>query len=604
KRVIFLFLMLVFLLINVGSVSLNPGEIEAISEVDFSLIGSSLTQIKQGVYKFTATVKNNGSDAALSGSVPISWEKITYDLPLSNGIGVLDESTVNYDLNGDSDKTDTFDVTWFHNTTRPWDAVINDGTKDIHAYALNEGTTSDPGSNRTYYINGMSKFFHLGTESHSLIIATNDSASFGLGQAFIKDHPSPNFELLLISSKVNAFDFKINDDPVGQDFSSTFTAMEPYWTNTPTNASVYVVPDLGSEIAAGEETTFSCTLVAYEDITFELILIINWSPDGISRHRWISVVDVVSLQAINRPYFISVDSVFTQINTGVKQFKGVVKNIGAPATTGLVPMFWEPDYYPLALNGGDGVLDESDIGLDLDGDGNTADTFTVTWLDSPTRPCDANVDGKYVYAILDQPQSPWYNLTYNFGGQSKLFQLGSKTHCLYFADANVAEFGLCGTLREHPSPSFKLVSFANVIADDFKINGNPVNEDYSEPFVLWYPDQEVNYTTYVIPNQAFNIGTEEEITLSCNLGASETITTEVVLAINWSPDGNIRYMWRTFAEETTIEVTTTPTSTLPTTTTSPTSSETTPTVGVPGFSFLPFLLILPLLIYRKKRKKV
>jgi len=546
------------------------------------------------VYEFSVTVEHNGSDSATAGPVPIPWEKVSYDLPLTNGAGILAESTVNYDLNGDGDQIDTFDVTWSPNATRPWDATINDGIEDIHIYALDETPPGVFPSIRNPIINGMSKLFSLGSETHFLYRADNNAASFGLGEAYIHNHPGPNFELLLFSSKVTAFDFKINDNPVDLDFSTTVYSIVDYIVNPPTDTPIYVVPAETFDISPGAQTNFSCTLVAHEATTFDIGLLLNWSPDGANRYRWIPVWDIISLKAINRPHFIPVDTTLTQVESGVKELTTTVKNIGASATTGLIPVFWEPDYYPLALNEGDGVLDESDIGLDLNGDGNTADTFTVTWLDSPTRPCDANVDGKDVSAILDQPQSPWYNLTYNFGGQSKLFQLGSKTHCLYFADANVAEFGLCGTLREHPSPSFKLVSFANVIAEDFKINGNPVDEDYSEPFVLWYPDQEVNYTTYVIPNQAFNIGTEEEITLSCNLGVSETTTTEVVVSINWSPDGNIRYTWRTFAEETTIEATTTPTSTTTTTTAH----------GNPGFTVLIALLLgVPLLTQRRRKKK-
>jgi hypothetical protein len=595
KRLILLILVSLIFLLNVGTVTLSPEGIKSISNVDFSSPGYTLDSTIQGMYEFNVTVQHTGSTPATAASVPITWENVYYRLPLTNGIGVLDESIVDYDLNGDGDKIDTFDVMWDNDPIRQWDVNITDGTTDIHAYAITETSGTFP-IIRNYTLNGESKLFTLGSETHFLYSADNTAATFGLGGAYLYNHPGPNFELALYSSEVNAIDFKINGDPVEVDFSTTVKHIDDTLENVPNNAPVYVVPPDAFTISPGEQVTFSCTIIAHEATTFDFGLLINWSPDGVHRYIWVPTWDIRTLEAINRPYFIPVDTTLTQVESGVKQLTATVKNIGAPATTGLIPVFWESDYYPLALTGGDGVLDESDIGLDLDGDGNTADTFTVTWLDSSTRPCDADVDGNYVYAILDQPQSPWYNLTYNIGGQSKLFQLGSKTHCLYYADANVAEFGLCGTLRSHPSPSIKLTCFSNVSAEGFEINGNPVDEDHIEPFIFWYPDQNVNYTSYFIPDQAFGIGTEEEITFSCNLATPELTTTEVVITMHWSTDGNIRYWWRIFAQETTIETWTTTPPTTPTSTTT--------THGNPGFTvFIAVLLVVPLLAHKRRKKK-
>ncbi|MFX0172306.1 MAG: hypothetical protein ACFE9L_10325 [Candidatus Hodarchaeota archaeon] len=594
KRLLILALVCLIFILNVGSVTLSPEGIESISNVDFSTLDYTVDTTIQGIYEFSVTVEHSGSDPATTASVPIAWENVYYRLPLTNGVGILDESIVDYDLNGDGDKIDKFDVTWDNDPVRQWDVNITDGTTDIHAYAIMETSGTFP-IIRNYTFNGESKLFTLGSETHFLYNADNDAATFGLGGAYIYNHPGPNFELALYSSEVNAIDFKINGDPVEVDFSATVKHIDDTLVNVPNNAPVYVVPPDAFAISPVEQVTFSCTIIAHEVTTFDLGLLINWSPDGVHRYIWVPAWEIRTLEAINRPHFIPVDTTMTQVESGVKQLTTIVKNIGAPATTGQVPVFWETDYYPLELNGGNGVLDESDIGLDLDGDGSTANTFTVTWLDNPIRPCDANVDGKDVYAILDQPQSPWYNLTYNISGQSKQFQLGSKTHCLYYADANIAEFGLCGTLRSHPSPSIKLTCFSNVSAEGFNINGNPMDEDHSEPFVLWYPDQNVNYTSYFIPDQALVIGTEEEIKFSCNLVVPKTTTTEVVITINWSPDGNIRYWWRTVVQETTIETwTTTPTSTTTTTTAH----------GNTGFSILiTVLLVVPLLVHKRRKKK-
>jgi hypothetical protein len=232
----------------------------------------------------------------------------------------------------------------------------------------------------------------------------------------------------------------------------------------------------------------------------------------------------------------------------------------------------------------------------------------VTWLDSPTRPCDANVDGKYVYAILDQPQSPWYNLTYYIDGDKskpKLFQLGTKTHCLYYANAETAEFGLDGNIWEHPSPNFLLVSFSNISAENFKINGNPVEVNYTQTSESWYPYQKANYRIYNLPNQAVEIDTEEEITFSCNLIAPEKVTTELLVVISWSQDENIKYRWKTFTQMVTIETWTTTTPTTPTTTTTTTTTTITrKSAKTPGFTVLTALLLLiPLLIQLRRRKK-
>jgi hypothetical protein len=594
-------------ILNVGSVTLSPEGVESVSNVDFDSLGYSLDSSIQGVYEFSVTVEHNGSDSATARSVPIPWEKVYYELPLTNGTGILTESTVEHDLNGDGDIVDTFDVTWYNDTIRQWDAIIKDGTTDIHAYAITETPGVFPRI-RNYSINGESKLFTLGSETHFLYSADNYTATFGFGEAYIYNHPGPNFELALYSSKINAINFKINGNPVEVDFSVTVKHIADYLVNSPTDAPIYVVPMESFDINPGEQITFSCTLIAHEATTFDLGLILNWSPDGVNRYYWVPVWDVISLEAINRPHFTPVDTTLTQVDSGVKQLMTTVKNIGAPATTGLLPAIWETLFYSLPLDGGDGTLDENIISLDLNGDGDTSDTFTVTWLDSPTRPCDANVDGKYVYAILDQPQSPWYNLTYYIDGDKskpKLFQLGTKTHCLYYANAETAEFGLDGNIWEHPSPNFLLVSFSNISAENFKINGNPVEVNYTQTSESWYPYQKANYRIYNLPNQAVEIDTEEEITFSCNLIAPEKVTTELLVVISWSQDENIKYRWKTFTQMVTIETWTTTTPTTPTTTTTTTTTTITrKSAKTPGFTVLTALLLLiPLLIQLRRRKK-
>ena len=245
-------------------------------------VGLGLTH----VYQFNATIQYDGYPAR-QGTVPISYENEYYDLPLINGVGTLDESIVDLDLNGDGDKTDTFGVTWFHNETRQWDAIINDGGNDIHAYSRNEGPPENPSSIRTYYINGKSKLFQLGTETHILYNANNDVAGFGLGNAVIVNHPSPNFELYFKTTSIIATDFFINGTPAGLNY--TWSGRESVYGEIPYNYRVYVVPDYPYEIDSGEIVIFSCTLIAHETTTCDLGIIMNWSPDNNTRLIWVPV---------------------------------------------------------------------------------------------------------------------------------------------------------------------------------------------------------------------------------------------------------------------------------------------------------------------------
>lgn len=275
------------LLLNIGSGKPNVLGSNSINDVNFDLIDYFLeNSSKQGNYNFNVTVQNTG-DAATAGVVPISWENIMYSISLSDGTGTLEESAVDLDLNGDGDKTDDFGVTWFHNDTRQWDAVINDGLNDIYAYSLNEGSAENPISPRTYFINGKPKTFELGTETHTLYGANNDEAMFGLGDAKIVNHPSPNYEFL-IDSKISAADFKINGKT--PEVNHTFTGFD--WTaETKIEFTAYIISELPFEIGAGEEVTFSCTFVAHENVTSVVYFIINWSYDGNTRRVWVPVFE-------------------------------------------------------------------------------------------------------------------------------------------------------------------------------------------------------------------------------------------------------------------------------------------------------------------------
>jgi len=266
---------------------------------EFILIDSSLSSNDPGIYQFTATIQNIG-DPATAGIVPISWENIIYDLTLDNGIGTLVESDIDLDLNGDGDILDSFDVSWFHNDTRNWDAIINDGVHDIHAYSLWEGPPENRQMLRTYYINEEPKLIKLGSETHTLIFADKDSACFGLVNADIRRHPSPNFELIFEHkgsySRINATNFEINQ--VSVEVNQTHESVyHPYFSEDLWTDKVYIVPNYASEISTGEKVTFSCAFIAHETIISDIYLIMTWSPDGNIRYIYQPFGEEVSLEA-------------------------------------------------------------------------------------------------------------------------------------------------------------------------------------------------------------------------------------------------------------------------------------------------------------------
>ncbi|MFX1249975.1 MAG: hypothetical protein ACFFBQ_21500 [Promethearchaeota archaeon] len=338
KRTVILVIIVIGLGLNFGSIEPSSSELTSINQVDFSSTGYSLTETRQGVYEFSATVQHNGSDPATTGLVPIPWERVSYELALSNGVGLLNESIVDLDLNGDTDKVDSFNVTWFHNATRQWDATINDGSKEIHAYAITEspptGSAKFP-MIRNYSINGKSKLFSLDSEIHFLYRADNDWATFGLGETFIFDHPCPNFELILFSSKVTAIDFQINNKPVDVNFSTTVVQNLPYHNlvNNPTDAPIYVVPTETFDISPGELVNFSCTLVAHEATTFEVCLAVNWSPDGVTRYAWVSVWDIITLKATTSTTTTTGINDTTTTTTGINDTTTTTTGINNTTTT-------------------------------------------------------------------------------------------------------------------------------------------------------------------------------------------------------------------------------------------------------------------------------
>jgi hypothetical protein len=578
-------------------------------EPDFALNDFNLTPVQQGVTEFTVKVQNNGTGIATSGVVPIAWEKFHYELPLTNGIGTLAESVVDLDLSGDGDKTDAFTITWFHNDTRQWDATIDDGVKEIHAYSLWEGPVEKPWSNQTHLINGQSKLFQLGTETHSLYFANNTVVILGLIDARIENHPSPCFVLELDSS-ITAIDFtiKVNDDdprPVNVNYTST---REGLIGGNQRNSTLYIIADQAMVIDTEMEVEFSVTLIARENKTAFTGFALNWSPDNENRkYSWVLVEAEVPVEEVIYPYFSVVNPSVTIGDNNVQHLTATIKNYGGIATKGNVVTLWEEYDHVLMLSGGVGNLAESDVDLDINGDGDSVDNFEVRYSPSETREMDATVDGVYAYSYLEVIEGGGgaYSVISSYiNGESKLFKLGNNEHILYEADEYHADIGLNAKIVNLTGPFIQpLIWLYNLSDRDFvNVSGFKINEKHVE--LSYNSSLIVNYTgwgllcfdlkIYNFPADPSDIAPGEEITVSFTLEASKNITCMVSLLVNWSPDSITRYrtpmfgksfFWPSIILEPKL-----------TTTTSSTN-------GAMGFSFITLLaLILPVVFLMHKRR--
>ena len=303
--------------------------------------------------------------------------------------------------------------------------------------------------------------------------------------------------------------------------------------------------EVGQELQLHTENDLSTKQMVKPDDTYNIpanVIPVYGENDTRNNPRT-RVETVTSLQ----PNFETVgDPSFTPAGNLTTQLNVTVKNTGGSATVGEVPIFWETLGYELALENGEGVLKENVVDFDLNGDGDKTDSFNVTWTHNVSRPWDATVDGTYVYALDDYNESwDWSPRTYYINSEPKVFTLGSETHFLYMADNESAQFGLGATvlLKKFPSPNFELLVYSKVQVNNFTINGQPVEENLSTQYVDWTLEYIADVTACVVPNQAFDINTGEEVTFSCNITAQEPGTIGVAMVINWSPDGNTRYRW-------------------------------------------------------------
>jgi hypothetical protein len=623
KWILLSFLIIISLLFNTVSISTGSRLSTVDDEPDFVLIGDPFTSILQpGVLRITATIMNNGSAAAIPEDVSITWEDLYYELVLDNGTGMLNETDMDHDLDGDGDKTAMYNVIWFHDVNRQWDAVINGSNGEKHVYSLWEGPPESPWSNLTRDINGTSKLFQLGNQTHVLYGADNDTARFGFG-AVTMIHPGPHLELEVTSS-TSAVSTMIDGNPVEVNHTGTRKVYsEGNWSTT----TRYIISSQEFELGAGKQVSIALALMASEATTAYLGLFMNWSPDGDTRRNWKLHEAAVSIQAMDRPFFWTRDYDYTKEGTGEIHFNATVINSGLTATAGTVQTSQEDVIHTIYLEYGAGMLNESEvgeIGMDLNGDGDQTDTFNVTSAPSSTREVDVTItDGTteiHAYAICEE----WYGepyphhevRNYSINGQSKVFQLGSENHLLDLAYPlyDFARFGLNAVVLDHPSPNFEFIvsstgidSLDNLTVEDFKINGKAAELNYSgSPIYSAYDFDPGKYKLYIVSSPGLEITTGEQVTFSCTINATSNVTFYTDFFVNWSPDGIQRYIYWTVGGESGLTITwpyQPPPDTTPTTTpTSDTSTTTTPPVT--GFTFLaPAALAVPIVLSRRRRKR-
>jgi len=203
-----------------------------------------------------------------------------------------------------------------------------------------------------------------------------------------------------------------------------------------------------------------------------------------------------------------------------------------------------------------GNLSESALSIDINGDGDASDVFTVRYVDNST----AEIEGITVPAQLPPhrravfPTVEGYGIYYLYDKTS--FQLGSKNHTLhritYPTGDNVgyAEFGLDSTLRYHSGSCMELI---------LEQLGAAMNSSPSAELVS------MRFNGSVLPVESLQLAASPhgegqwlvDKTYACSLGAlekndvfnlelsvrGEPGTYLLMADLNWSPDSVSRYMY-------------------------------------------------------------
>ncbi len=615
-KIILLFIFIIGLFTQICNITTpHPQKFQKLKGSDFSVTKFPFPFISQtGAYRFFITIENSGNNLVTPTVVPIVREDFYHQLVLINGEGTLNESELSLDLNGNGRKTDIFPVKWFQNATRFWDATIS----GHHVYAIYDSMWMDPNGfprvNQSCYIGEKSKLFQLGNETHVLYFANNNSARFGFLNAEILTYTGPNYEFQ-VDSSITIADVDINGERVKPIYSWTEREISERGT---VDVTRYIIV-YNETIPMGREVTIQFTLISFETKLSYFGFFWSWSINNDIKNILTLVDSVDQAQAIDAPYFGLIEDKRVETGEGDLEFSITLKNYGVPTDTGTLLIPWEERTYELAMVNGEGVLNESVIDFDLNGDGDKKDTYEVTWFHNETRVCDAIIDGNHVYAIQDYGVSgegiAFGHRNYSINGKSKFFQLGNITHSMYYCYEHVATFGLgLISLGIHPSPNIQLMAhffnlsvtefnIEDISIGDFKINDQPIQPNYTISIMTKILDEKSSVVLFnIIPLKTTKIESQEKIVFSWNIKSlgMETIIIDILrIWVNWSPDGELRYIWAPFYKETILlSPHKTTTSTISSTTSTTTTSEPTS-----AFSFLScFSLIIPVVYSYRHRK--
>ncbi|MCD6513822.1 MAG: hypothetical protein J7L07_02755 [Candidatus Odinarchaeota archaeon] len=261
------------------------------------------------------------------------------------------------------------------------------------------------------------------------------------------------------------------------------------------------------------------------------------------------------------PKFRLVDYQVEYIDSGIIKVTFKIENYGFKATEDNLTITWEQTSYELKLNDGYGFLKESNVGIDLNGDGDRVDIWEVEWVEDTL---DVKVNGSYVHALLE-PQEPsdaesHCIVSYYVNNESKMFKLGSKEHFLYHAGPDHASFGLNAYAIKHPSPNIELVigqrftpfrMLPTILAFGFKINGQSVTPQFQTSAFIFDSEGWMFALAYVIPIGAIDGGETIEFSFTIAGKTGEAYSLAGLL-VNWSPGENIRHEWILFSAEFTL----------------------------------------------------
>jgi peptidylprolyl isomerase len=253
--------------------------------------------------------------------------------------------------------------------------------------------------------------------------------------------------------------------------------------------------------------------------------------------------DVPTLDA---PIFELLDKQSMQVKGGV-DMKLTFRNVGYLATVGTVWIPWEKVNYAASLEGSppSGNISEAILGLDVNGDSDESDAFSIYYVNDTQ----VEVDGVIANAMWIPEQTFQFNKSTLQVQEKTNFTLGSRTHSLYAAEATYARFALDTFFRDHPSPNIEVIIYqlgtSKNIAPTaeitrFKFNGTILPYEFNwvlREFLIeeWSADNAYVYPLGFLDNGAV-FSTE-----LCIRGAPGSYGLNIVF--NWAPDTIHRYRY-------------------------------------------------------------